>query len=121
MMPFHNKDHICSGNDALVDYAGRSGISPANETSSPGSPVNSVSAVGLRSRLLVQTNKTRMHHHTRRRCSGIILSYVSGSAASSNNVYLRCGSEMIPEALLGLVVTCLPKVTLRKALYFNGL
>jgi hypothetical protein len=28
MMPFHNQDHICGGNDILVDCARRSGIEP---------------------------------------------------------------------------------------------
>jgi hypothetical protein len=34
---------------------------------------------------------------------------------------LRAEMEFDPDALIGLVVTCLPKVTLRKARYFNGL
>jgi hypothetical protein len=60
MMPFHNEDHICGGNDALVDYAACSGIEPGGRDLKPRPHRNSVSAVGLRSRLLVQTNKTCM-------------------------------------------------------------
>jgi hypothetical protein len=38
MMPFHNEDHICGGNDTLVDYAGRSGIEPGGRDLKPRPP-----------------------------------------------------------------------------------
>jgi hypothetical protein len=38
MMPFHNEDHICGRDDALVNYAGRSGIEPGGRNLKPRPP-----------------------------------------------------------------------------------